>query len=123
MAEMLGDQGRVDYIRARFTFDLIWPMVYTFFLAISISWIYQRIAPADSPWRMVNLLPVLGMAGDYLENIATSIVMGRYPINTPILDWMAGIFTALKWILIGSSFASLVLGGILLVWRLVKKRV
>jgi hypothetical protein len=120
MAEMLGEQGRVDYIHARFTFDLIWPLIYTFFLATSISWIYQRIAPAESYWRLVNLLPLLGMVGDYLENIATSIVMWQYPVTTPILDWMAGIFTTLKWFLIGGSFASLVLGGILLIWPLIK---
>ena len=121
MAEGYGESGRDAYIRARFTFDLIWPLVYTFFLVAAISWIYQRIIPAESPWRVINLLPVLGMIGDYLENISTSIVMYRYPMETPFLDWMSGIFTALKWVLIGGSFIGLLVGGVLLVWQLISK--
>jgi hypothetical protein len=37
MAEVYGEQGRGAYVRARFTFDLIWPLVYTFFLCTAIT--------------------------------------------------------------------------------------
>jgi len=121
MADGYGEEGRDAYIRARFTFDLIWPLVYTFFLVTSISWIYQRLLPAGSPWRRINLLPVLGMSADYLENISTSIVMWRYPLTTPVVDWLAGMFTALKWLLIGGSFIGLLVGGFLLVWQIIRK--
>ena len=121
MADSYGVSGRDAYIRARFTFDLIWPMVYTFFLVTSISWIYQRLLPAGSLWRMINLLPFLGMIGDYLENISTSIVMWRYPLTTPMIDWLAGLFTSLTWLLIGGSFIGLLLGGVLLVWQTVHR--
>jgi hypothetical protein len=107
MAEALGQSGRDAYIRARFTFDLVWPLVYTFLLGTTISWVYQRVLRNENPWRLINLLPVLGMGGDYLENISTSIVMWRYPQTTIVLDWMAGIFTALKWLLIAGSFVGL----------------
>ncbi|NIV29382.1 MAG: hypothetical protein GWN58_07700, partial [Anaerolineae bacterium] len=40
MAESYGEQGRQAYIRARFTFDLVWPLVYTFFLTTSIGWVF-----------------------------------------------------------------------------------
>jgi positive regulator of sigma E activity len=70
---------------------------------------------------MINLLPVLGMIGDYLENISTSIVMYMYPILIPILAWMAGIFTALKWILIAGSFIGLLVGVVLMVWHTIRK--
>ena len=121
MAEIYGESGRGAYIRARFTFDLIWPLVYTFFLVTSISWIYQKLFPATSPWRMINLLPFLGMIGDYLENISTSIVMWRFPLITPMIDWLAGMFTALKWLLIGGSFIALLLGGVMLVWQIFRR--
>jgi hypothetical protein len=96
-------------------------MVYTFFLVTSISWIYQRLLPAGSLWRMINLLPFLGMIGDYLENISTSIVMWRYPQATPVIDWMAGILTTLKWLLIAGSFIGLLVGGVLLVWQIIRR--
>ena len=121
MAESYGEQGRNEYIRARFTFDLIWPLVYTFFLVTTISVIYMRLLPAENPWRMINLLPVLGMIGDYLENISTSMVMWRYPQATPVVDWMAGIFTTLKWLLIGDSFIGLLGGGVLLLWQIIRR--
>ena len=122
MAEAFGEQGREEYIRARFTFDLVWPLVYTFFLVTTISWVYSRLGAATKNWRIINLLPVFGILGDYLENIATSMVMWRYPLNMPLVAWLAGIFTALKWLLIGGSFISLVLGLILLLWQEIKKR-
>ena len=37
MAESYGEAGRDAYVRARFTFDLVWPVVYTLFLATSIG--------------------------------------------------------------------------------------
>ena len=49
MADAYGETGRDAYIRARFTFDLIWPLVYTLFLATAISWVYQM---AFTPERM-----------------------------------------------------------------------
>ena len=122
MAEAYGQAGRDEYIRARFTFDLVWPLVYTFFLATSISWIYKRIGSEGGTWRLINLLPVLGMLGDYLENAATSIVMWRFPLATPPIDWFAGIFTTLKWLLIAGSFISLLVGLILLAWQFLSRR-
>jgi hypothetical protein len=122
MAEAYGEQGREEYIRARFTFDLVWPLVYTFFLATTISWTYNRLGAGAIKWRTINLLPVLGMLGDYLENIATSLVMWQYPQDIPLVAWLAGIFTVLKWLLIAGSFISLVVGVILLLWQVLIKR-
>lgn len=120
MAEQYGQRGRDDYILARFTFDLIWPLVYTFFLVTSVSWIFKRIIREGSAWQAINLLPVLGMLGDYLENISTSIVMWRFPQNSLVIDWMAGIFTSLKWLLIAGSFISLLVGLFLLAWQFIR---
>lgn len=121
MAEAYGGEGRVDYIRIRFTFDLIWPVVYTFFLVTTSSWIFQKILPTDNPLRLANLLAVFGMLGDYLENISTSIIMWRFPLTTPVIDWLAGIFTALKWLFISGSFISLLVGLFLLAWQFIKR--
>ena len=37
MADAYGVSGRAEYIRVRFTFDLIWPLIYTFTLVTVIS--------------------------------------------------------------------------------------
>ncbi len=121
MAEAYGEQGRADYIRERFTFDLIWPLVYTFFLVTTISWVFKRSFTSQNSWQRVNLLPLLGMTCDYLENISTSLVIYRYPAQTLIIDWLAGIFTTMKWLLIGGSFVVLVIGIIIAIRRWIRK--
>ena len=122
-AEAYGESGRQAYVRARFTFDLVWPLVYTFFLVTSISWVFRLAFPAQSLWQRANLAPLLGLIFDYLENLSTSLVMLRYPQTTPIVDVLAPVFTGLKWVFVTGSFVLLLVGGIaaLRVW-IVRKR-
>jgi hypothetical protein len=122
MAEAYGEDGREAYVRARFTFDLIWPMVYMIFLCTGISWVYGRTFAPGSVWQLANLVPILGMLLDYLENIATSIVMMRYPIPTPVVDSLAAVLTMGKWVCVGGSFVLLIVGVGVGVWRLVRER-
>jgi hypothetical protein len=110
LADAYGPEGRQAYIRARFTFDLVWPIVYALFLATAISWLYGRTFPAGSPWGRANLVPLVGMALDYLENVATSLVMARYPDPTPVVVWLAPVLTLSKWVFVGGSFVVLVVG-------------
>lgn len=108
MADEYGETGRDEYVRARFTFDLVWPLVYTFTLTTGITWLAGRAFQDASTWRYLNLLPLIGMAFDYLENLSTSLVMIRYPQNTPPVAALAGVFTSLKWITLAASFVFLI---------------
>ena len=123
MAESYGEEGRQAYIRARFTFDLVWPLVYTLFLTTSIGWVFGKAFAPDSRWQRANLVPLLGALFDYLENLSTSLVMLRYPDQTAVVDLLAPVFTALKWSFLGASFV-LLFGGIMVAaWRWMKQRV
>jgi len=113
MADAYGEEGRKAYIQARIRFDILFPLVYTVFLCTSLSWITQRTFPQHSRWQYANLAPVLGMAFDLLENTATSLVMGRYPAQTPVIDWLAPVFTLVKWIFVSGSFVLLFTGIII----------
>lgn len=73
MTEVYGKQGREAYVRARFTFDVLWPLVCTMFMSTAISWVYIRAFPLDSRGQRANLAPVLGALFDYLENLSTSL--------------------------------------------------
>ena len=122
MAEAYGPEGRNEYIRARLTFDIIWPIVYALFLTTSISWIYSGSFDTGSLWQQANLIPLIGMLFDYLENLSTSVVMFRYPDTTPVIDFLAPIFTASKWIFVNGSFVILLIGIVKLVWDKIKYR-
>ena len=123
MAEAYGADGRVAYIRARFTFDLVFPLSYLFFLATSISFVMTRAVPnPDSRWRLLNLFPAFGVLFDYLENISTSIVMANYPQQTFLVDALAPIFTLVKWLFVNGSFVILVPVALVAVWNWVRAR-
>jgi hypothetical protein len=117
-----GEEGREAYIRARFTFDLIWPLVYGLFLSTGISWLFRRAFSHENRWQLANIAPLLGVLFDYLENISTSLVMARYPSPTAVADWLAGVFTMVKWLLIGGSFALLLAGIVIGAWRWASER-
>ena len=121
MAESYGETGRAAYIYARFTFDLIFPLVYTAFLATAISWLFRRGFPAGSRWQLANLAPIFGAIFDYLENISAALVMGRYPALTPMVDALAPLFSVIKWIFVIGSFALLVIGLAFVTQQWIKK--
>ena len=121
MADAYGPAGRQAYLRARWTFDLVWPVVYTAFLSLTISWVYRRAFARESRWQWANLVPVAGMLLDYLENSATSLVMARYPALTPGIAHLAPLFTLTKWVFVNGSFVLLLIGAIAILWRKSKK--
>ena len=122
MAEAYGEEGRSAYIRARFTFDVIWPLVYTLFLGTAISWLFGRAFASDSRLQRANLAPVLGALFDYLENVSTSLVMLRYPDQTAVVDVLAPVFTLLKWVFVGGSFVLLSAGVVAVLWHWLRNR-
>ena len=117
MAEAYGEAGRAAYVRARFTFDLIWPIVYALFLVTAVSWVYGKAFSPRSGWRLANMAPLLGASFDYLENVSAAVVMLRYPDPTIVIDTLAPVFTLVKWVFLGGSIVLLFVGAFVAVWR------
>jgi hypothetical protein len=113
MAEDYGPDGRAAYVRARWSFDVVWPLVYTAFLATALSWLQRTGAIERGLLGLANLCPLLGMLFDFGENSATSLVMARYPAPTPIAAWLAPPLTALKWVFVNGSFGLLLVLAVL----------
>lgn len=122
IAEEYGADGRAAYIRARWTFDLIYPLVYGFFLVSTVSWLFSYTFPPHSSWRRVNLIALFGVIFDYLENSATSLVMAYYPDPSPVIAALAPYLTLLKWFFVGASFTALFAGCGLALYRFVRIR-
>ena len=112
MADDYGQEGRKAYIRSRWTFDLVFPLVYVFFLAVGISWFYRFSTHWNPFWKFGNLLPVLGGVFDYLENGAATLVMYIYPTRLAGLSQLTVFFTITKWGLIFLSFLAYFILGI-----------
>lgn len=120
MAESYGVAGRAEYIHARFTFDLVFPLIYGLFLTACISWLLNRALPLGSNMRLLNLAPLMGVLFDFLENISASLVIGRFPMETPMIAALAPAFTLIKWIFVGGSFVLIIIAAALAVFS--KKR-
>ncbi len=109
IAEIYGEDGRIAYVKMHTCFDVIWPVVYVGFLAVSLSWIFSRVS-GRSVYHRLNLIPVFAGIFDFLENLFTSIVMLRYPEFSRGIDSLAPIATLMKWILIYLSVLILLIG-------------
>jgi hypothetical protein len=108
LAESYGPDGRQYYISNRWTFDLIFPLVYVGFLASGISWFLR--GSTSKRWRKLNLIPIFSGLFDYLENLAASIVMAYYPTRLNPPAYLSTVFTLIKWVFVYSSFVIYLLG-------------
>lgn len=122
MAETYGATGRTAYIRARFSFDLLFPLVYGVFLVTALSWLAKSANLAWATWGRLNLLPVAGVIFDFLENGSATLVMARYPQSTAVIDHLAGVFTLFKWVFIGASFIAVVGLAVYALWKRVSQK-
>ena len=110
MAEAYGETGRSAFVHARWTFDLAFPFVYTFFLLTSVSLVFKRAKISQTRWGWLNLAALGGFVFDLAENTAASVVMSSFPIKTDWAASLAPIFTPIKWIFIGITFLLLLFG-------------
>lgn len=117
-AEAYGPAGREAYVRARWTFDLAFPLVYGFFLLTTIGWFLRRVVPPGSVWRLLSLVPVAAVVFDFLENSMTSLVMARYPAPATLAAALAPWMTLLKWVFVYGAFGLL---AILLVVEILRR--
>ena len=111
LAELYGPEGRAYYVRSRFTFDLVWPLVYLSFLAASLTLLYRAQRP--NGLRLANAIPFAAVVFDLFENVSVSWIMVRFPAEAAFAASLAPLFTTTKWLFIGLSFAFLVWGLIL----------
>jgi hypothetical protein len=102
-AEAYGEDGRRTYASVRFTYDLAFPLVYTFFFATLITYTFRTVFPLDSPLQKLNLIAVAALVFDLLENSGATIVMLTYPTRFIPLAWATAVFTTIKWLTVGTT--------------------
>lgn len=116
IASVYGQEGRDAYIFLRFTFDLVWPIVYFIFLVSFISILIQELQ-IKRRYKYLLFLPIFGVIFDFLENIFCVIVMNKYPTELMLFAQIAPIMTLFKWIFMGMSICSIFILIILLIFK------
>ena len=97
MMDKYGEAGRAIYLRIELTADIIYPVIYTLFYGLLISWLFQRAFKPESPMQKWNVMPVGAWFFDLLENVGIVSLIGMYPSSSEPLAWLTMLFGSLKW--------------------------
>jgi hypothetical protein len=89
-----GADGRLFYLIQRWTFDLIWPLVYAWPLFVTLR---------KYPIGWIAFLPWLATGFDYAENISFSVIVGLYPYEFEWIVLLGITMSLIKWIALGLS--------------------
>ena len=97
-----GKEGRSFYIIVRWTFDVVWPLIYSSFLITGIAYLARR-STCGMKHRFIYV-PLIAVAFDFLENIFATILMVTYPLELQVFAYLLIISSILKWVILGLSF-------------------
>jgi hypothetical protein len=101
MVAAFGDSGRTLYRNGLLTIDLVIPVLYTLFLGLLMSWLFQRGFKPESKMQKMNVLPVGMGAFDLLENICVVTMLSVYPAQFVAVAWLSTVCTMTKLSLAG----------------------
>ena len=112
MIESYGDAGRASYRIFELTGDIIYPIVYTLFFSLAITWLFARGFPVESNMHKYNVLPFGAWLFDLFENLCIVAMLSAFPSTPVALAWIATIFTMLKWLFVVPTALLLLYGYI-----------
>jgi hypothetical protein len=113
MVAAYGEAGRADYRLFELTGDIIYPIIYTLFFALLITWLFQRGFTPDSPMQKWNVLPLGGWLFDLLENLGIATMLSVYPSTPAGLAWITALFTLVKWLFAGVTIVLILIGFVM----------
>lgn len=92
-----GEAGRSLYILLRWTFDLIYPLIYGLFF---LSVLTQLMLHNHKINKTILWIPLLAVVFDLLENTIATILMVNFPVRYNALVYILQIASALKWLML-----------------------
>ena len=109
-----GEKGRADYIWFSQIVDTAYPIVYTLLFMVVISLLATKLWPARKGLQGLALVPLFAFVFDLCENQNIVSMLKSWPETNDKAAQMASLFTSLKWMSVGVSFA--VVLGLLCLW-------
>jgi hypothetical protein len=107
-AELYSADGRRSYIRARWTFDLVFPLSYGFFCLTALAFICRVLFGGRFRW--VLIAPLAGALFDLAENSFVTAVLLTTDTPSTVLAWGVSLSTLLKWVFVNISFIAALIG-------------
>jgi len=116
-----GEQGRHAYRIFALTADVGYPIIYSIFLGLAVTWSFRRAFPAGSWLQRLNLVPFAALVFDILENLGIVGLLSTYPQQLVWLAYLTIILNIIKWIFAGGSVFLLFIGMVGLLFAKLKK--
>jgi len=101
---------RAGYRIFELTGDILYPIVYTLFLSLAITWSFQRGFASDSKMHKYNVVPFGAWLFDLFENLGIVTMLSVFPSTPALLAWASTIFTTVKWLFVVPSALLLLFG-------------
>jgi len=115
MIASYGDVIRASYRAFELTGDIAYPIVYTLFFSLAITWLFQRGFPSGSVMHRYNIVPLGAWLFDLFKNLCIVGMLSVYPSRPATLAWVSTIFTMVKWLFLIPT-ALLLLYGYVKAW-------
>lgn len=110
MVAAYGEAGRANYRLFELTGDILYPIVYTLFFSLAITWLFQRGFATHSVMQKFNVTPFGGWLFDLFENLGIVAMLTVYPSTPAPLAWVTAIFTMVKWLFAIASGVLMLIG-------------
>ena len=110
MISSYSEETRASYRLFEMTGDILYPIVYTFFFSLLITWLFQRGFSSTSMMQKLNVVPLGGWLFDLLENIGIISMLSLFPSTPAWLAWASAIFTVIKWLFAGATLLLILIG-------------
>lgn len=94
MIESYGPSGRKLDLILRWTFDLIYPLVYSIFFLTILVYLRDKIKRVS---KYLLYLPLIALIMDLIENTLVSLLLIQFPKTREGLVYILQVFTGLKW--------------------------
>ncbi len=110
MVAAYGEAGRASYRTFELTGDIAYPIVYTLFFSLLITWLLQRGFASNSGMQKYNVVPFGGWLFDLFENLGIVTMLSVFPSTPAILAWITAIATLIKWSFLGADIVVILIG-------------
>lgn len=113
MFEIIGQYGeynRIFYRNFELTGDILYPIVYTLFFSLLISWLFQRGLEPAHKLRKWNVLPFGIFVFDLFENLGIVTLLSVYPSTPVIVAVLTTLLTMVKWTFAVGSVLLILMG-------------
>ncbi len=119
---LYGKYNRIFYRNFELTIDIIYPIVYTLFFSLLITWLFQKGFASESKMQRLNVIPFGAWLFDLLENLGIVTLLSTYPIRLGIAAWLTTFFTMVKWLFAGASLILVIVGIFAAIRNIFKKK-